>query len=390
MASDPISGLLGNLGLGRGHQPPGLNDPNRGGWRHDVDNDDHDNNGHHRADNDEPGSLQRSERGDHRASDPSSDYQSDRSDRSEGTRGSSQSHYTSESGSLSNRGHIQDSPLDLPLSQLAELGHALGKAQADTRTAPLQSDINEPASLPATTGTAQGSESVRAAVVQANRANLSSSDVIAPGNAATSLASDRALAQAGVQRGDALLPADRLSTTQTQLPGQVLPIPQGRIDGVPVPLTPQIAGVTVLANAQASNTNRIAGNGREAAPGPLALALGHTVEAGQRRLRERGLSQPLQRWLAARRRALPVFRDRHEDAGGNALQWAFWLLTIVAYGALVLALVSLVPGDTRLFDEAGRPSGGGITLAIGIVAALLAWGVSWRRSARRRPPSTGA
>lgn len=191
-----------------------------------------------------------------------------------------------------------------------------------------------------------------------------------------------------IQRVDAaqVPPADRLSAAPLQLPGQAVPMIAGRVDVVPLPLTPQIAGATMLANGQVSNLSGPLGiSAREGISSPmrdatLGIAAGHTAEG---KLRQRQLRRNADRraWLEALlpgRRRMAMRDGTPEGAGTPAFQWLFWLLAMVAYAAIAVAIVTLVPSGGDFIDITGRPSFGGISLVAGVGLAIVAWAVARR------------
>jgi hypothetical protein len=72
-----------------------------------------------------------------------------------------------------------------------------------------------------------------------------------------------------------------------------------------------------------------------------------------------------------------------ERAIANAMQWTFWLLAIVAYGCLGLAVVALLPAGADVLGSSGRRWTGGFALG-GLVAAAVAWLVARRLGVRRQ------
>lgn len=102
------------------------------------------------------------------------------------------------------------------------------------------------------------------------------------------------------------------------------------------------------------------------ADGPLRKPLDRSMKA---------LPGTLTRWLAALGLTGAVLTQAEPDPQRDrwfALQWLFWMLAIVAYGCLALALVVMVPGGDGMFDET-RSSAGTYALTIGLVASLGAW-----------------
>lgn len=208
-----------------------------------------------------------------------------------------------------------------------------------------------------------------------------------PGRTAEGFAGMRAQdpGQAGVM-------ADRMNAAQ--LPTQAQTMPGGRPDALPAQALPAaLAGATVLGNPQAAvvPAGHVGVQG-PAPPGSDAAAVqarenqlapaGHTLAGFLRGGLRRGAQAPRERpteWLLA---LLPGRRRRRAEDQDESLsfQWLFWILTVVAYGAVAIAVVSLIPGDRGLGDGYGRPSTAGYALIIGAVAALASWWVGRRLS----------
>lgn len=80
-----------------------------------------------------------------------------------------------------------------------------------------------------------------------------------------------------------------------------------------------------------------------------------------------------------------VHRPTHENQPNRevlrALQWLFWLLTVVAYACLATALIMLLPTGELVSDRVATAGGGG-ALMIGVVVAAGAWLVGRRLNRR--------
>ncbi len=184
--------------------------------------------------------------------------------------------------------------------------------------------------------------------------------------------------------GQAVVMADRTNAAQQQMQAQTLPPAQGRADALAAQVMPALAGATMLASPQVNplpgqvtapappGTDIAAAQAREAQIAPA----GHTVSGFLRRDLRRGSVQPprertpgaLLAVLAGRRR-----RRNDDEEGTSSFQWLFWILTIVAYGALALAVVAMIPSGGALTDGYGRPSFGAWALVVGAVAAVASW-----------------
>ncbi len=177
---------------------------------------------------------------------------------------------------------------------------------------------------------------------------------------------------------------------QTQLAAPA----QARPEAMPPPLAPQLAGLTVLANPQAPTLNpQLNQNAVPVAPGTenavsqardaLLAPAGHTL-AGFLRRDHRG-RQPMRNrpldWALA---LVPGLRRRGAEGEAEpvSFQWLFWLLTIVAYGAVAAAIITMVPSGGRLLDGSGAPVFGAYALLVGAVAAIASWLVGRRLTKR--------
>ena len=91
-------------------------------------------------------------------------------------------------------------------------------------------------------------------------------------------------------------------------------------------------------------------------------------------------------WLLA---FVPGARKRRIDGEPDVMsfQWLFWILTIVAYASLAMAVIVMVPDGGRLIDGNGTPSIGAYALAVGGFAAITSWFVG-RRLAKRLSNTT--
>ncbi|MCE7031723.1 hypothetical protein LY625_03670 [Lysobacter sp. GX 14042] len=170
------------------------------------------------------------------------------------------------------------------------------------------------------------------------------------------------------------------------------PASAAAINQAAVPLVAALAGNTMV-EARAVQG---AGNERSQVHLENALASGHTAERGLRRsLRNRvsGMRSSLLRMIGLSLLD-PAHRQRphgHTAQGADvvvgkgvwfALPWLFWLLSVVAYGCLAMALVVMIGAD------AAGPTGtraavpgwlGPLVLGCGLLAALGAWRMVRRR-----------
>jgi len=160
--------------------------------------------------------------------------------------------------------------------------------------------------------------------------------------------------------------------------GQIAPAMAQTAQVVPLSQAPLDArGITLSANDRA-----LAGRTEPMLGMPIYTADGPT-RSRPRRLTE-ALPAHLTRWLwLAGLSGNPAsMRDPDpEKDGWFALQWLYWLLAIVAYGCLALALIAMLPSGADVFG--GRGSGfSRTTLGLGVVAAAAAWWLA-RRMTRR-------
>jgi len=188
-------------------------------------------------------------------------------------------------------------------------------------------------------------------------------------------------------------------TPQQSLPSQAVQPAQARPEVVANQVMPQLAGLTMVANPLSPAVNAQPGqnvipiasgaeNASQVRGDALLAPAGHTL-AGFLRRHHRGgkrtTDQPLSSWLLA---LVPAARKRRAESRPDAmsLQWVFWTLTVVAYGALVIALIAMVPSRGRLFDDAGAPAVGAYALLVGAVAVVASWWLG-RYLAKRSVPS---
>ena len=125
-----------------------------------------------------------------------------------------------------------------------------------------------------------------------------------------------------------------------------------------------------------------------AADATLGLA-GHTLDGLQRRLlrnRVQMMPQRLTRllWAMGLMGAQTDARDANPERDlQRAMQWLFWMLAVIAYGCLAVAIVALVGSNGRMFDyEAGRTYTSWLAF-FGLVTGTVAWLLARRMSRRR-------
>jgi hypothetical protein len=197
----------------------------------------------------------------------------------------------------------------------------------------------------------------------------------------------------------ALAAADpRGFTPQQSLPSQAVQPAQARPELAANQIMPQLAGLTMVANPLISAVSAQPGqnvvpvasgaeNASQVRGDALLAPAGHTLAGFLRRHHrgaKRGAEQPLS-WLLA---LVGATRKRRAESRPDAmsLQWVFWTLTVVAYGALAIAIIAMIPSRGRLFDDAGAPAIGAYALLVGAVAVVASWWLG-RYLAKRSVPS---
>lgn len=267
------------------------------------------------------------------------------------------------------------------------------------------------ASLPNTAPAAIRGE----AQVAAAFANTNTAAAQAPANAAPLSAFAAQSSNPAMANGEALLPsaartaeapviartdattlppgADRplpASASQPALQQAAVLAPQGRADAVPVQVLPAAAqavplaaGATVLVNPQgnvmAPNTvtsprGTAEGQPAHAREGQLAPA-GHTLAGHLRRDQRKGNQPPREQRGESLLALLADRRKRPDDGEGETSQFQrlFWILTIVAYGGLAVAVIALIPSGRGLVNAQGSPTLGAYALLVGGIAAAVSW-----------------
>lgn len=118
--------------------------------------------------------------------------------------------------------------------------------------------------------------------------------------------------------------------------------------------------------------------------------IAYTGDGAPRRTQRRGGvdNATLSYWLSSFGRG-GVHRPTHDNEPDleviRALQWLFWVLTVVAYGCLAMAVILLLPGGS-LVSERVSTAGSGVSLFLGVVVAAGAWWLG-RHLNRRRTES---
>ena len=268
--------------------------------------------------------------------------------------------------------HAQPAVPNQPATQAPTSQALAGNALAEARSAPLAAHVPGRAAQPA-----PGNPAAQQPAQAATQAPARPAPAV-PGNPAAQHASSAAQqAPAGNPAANA---ASQAATAATQA---------------------QVAASLAIALAGSTAVEARPVQPGSAERGPLHLesphAAGHTAERGVRRgLRNRidGVRKSLLQMLGLSQLDAAMRRrpDGHTAMGGSphaakgmwfALPWLFWLLAVVAYGCLALALIVMVGPAAS-----GAPSSGGggwvmpLVLALGVLAGAGAWLMA--RAGRRR------
>ncbi len=300
--------------------------------------------------------------------------------------------------------YSSNSPTQYPPPTLSE--RALSRA-----TVQLASIERSPATVAslspqATASGAQAASAANAAPASAGAAT-SATTASAAANAATanavptpaaSLAAQNSASQtmAGTPLASTALSQEALAAQQAALSrlaaNPQAQLPSGAAAGVPPPppseTTSTVPSVTVQNTA---NDPRSLPLGHDR-PGPVrpdgAPGQGvYTGDGAQRRPLGRGGrvdNASLTHWLWAFGRGgthRPSRDNEPEIEAVRALQWLFYVLTVVSYACLATAVVLMLPAGT-LVSERVHPAISGSTLMLGVIVAAGAWWLG-RRISRR-------
>lgn len=265
----------------------------------------------------------------------------------------------------------------------------------------------DPAVVPAGAARAQSADAVpmaaNAAVVrEGGQPSAQAGQQVAPGMPAERTAQQGLATPAGGRAAEGFAGAARDPGTVVAMPERLANLQQAtqgpnasalaaRADALPLQTMAALAGASVLANPQPAPVPGHVGLAVPAPPGTDAAAAqardsqlapaGHTLAGFLRRDQRRGGAAHDRRpenWALA---LLAGARKRRVDDAEEQMasfQWLFWVLTIVAYGAIGLALVVMAAGGARLTSAYGTPSTAGYALIVGALAALASWFVGKR------------
>lgn len=202
--------------------------------------------------------------------------------------------------------------------------------------------------------------------------------------------------------GDRTALLSRPGATQAAVPSQAAAAPQASTAA-----QSPAAGQSVVAGMPAGAVVLAATGAVEARGAPLAVADrpghvqlegmtgGYTADGPGRRTWRRRVNRlrtSMLQLLAQARRGgadqraratytLDALQGRRGAGAWFALPWLFWLLAVVAYGCLALALIALTPSAAVEVLPAGNPWVGRIALGVGLAAAAGSWWLA-RRSRR--------
>lgn len=297
------------------------------------------------------------------------------------------------------------SPSDSSLSRVAD---PFGAAREIA--SPVRADV---ASLSSGGAQSLGIQGQGAVAQTANAfAARDGANALPAGQTAVALARDSAIPQPGgrvdgqasiraPEMGNVVVMADRSSAAQQQLQSQTLPaFAQTRADALPAQAAmATLAGAAMLANPQGNPVAAQAPIGAHTGAPPTldAAAMqardaqlapaGHTAAGFFRRDRRKGAQAQRDRksesMLAA---LLPGRRSRNaaQEEQATSTHWLYWILTIAAYGAIVAAIVAMIPSGGAVLNEEGRPNAAAYALALGALAAVTAWAVGKKLAKQSR------
>lgn len=226
-----------------------------------------------------------------------------------------------------------------------------------------------------------------------------------PAAAQAARAGDAVPQQAPQGRPDAVpVPQQREGSLLDRLmsllrPNAATTTPQGTLAPNAAGTTAQAATATTMAGLpvavqatqapmDARGNTLLAANDRVATQRADATLTGiYTADGPYRRALRRGsnvLSARFSSLLMALGLAGPPVTMRGRDAEYElslAMQWLFWLLAIVAYACLGLAVIAFLPAGSDVFGEGGRTWTGGFAVA-GLAAGAGAWWFARQLSGR--------
>lgn len=194
-------------------------------------------------------------------------------------------------------------------------------------------------------------------------------------------------------------PQAAAGTTQANAANQAVVASQANVTATQAQVAAALAGAAVLAGSTTAEARPVQPGGMERSQVHMEHSQpgGHTAERGVRRpLRSRveGAGKTLLQMLGLSMFDLGMRRtpDGHTAAGIDgftgkgawfALPWMFWLLAMVAYGCLALALI--VMAGSASTDASGTSGGSWVpamVLGVGLTAGAGAWVIA--RGKRRR------
>lgn len=182
----------------------------------------------------------------------------------------------------------------------------------------------------------------------------------------------------------AALSQDALAAQQSvlaRMAGTHAPVAGNTVANAAPPPSETSATLPAIGNNAAHNDPRalpLGGHERAAQQrGDAPHTLVYTGDAAPRARRRGGRvgNATLSQWLWHFGRG-GVHRPSHEAEPElealRALQWLFWVLTVVAYVCLAMAVVLMLPNGS-LVSERASPGGSGFALFLGVAVAVGAW-----------------
>lgn len=235
----------------------------------------------------------------------------------------------------------------------------------------------------ATVATAMSQPAGPATAARADAAQLAAQ--APPGNAQLAARADAAAlaaARAAALATAATAPGTLAQATTMTPAGNPLALSAPGLTVATVPTNPAADARGVILPTHDAATSQRAENAMNPA--------GHTLDGAQRRQRDRRMSSMPQGGLARLLWAVGAAghtSDGREDGSERevrrAMQWLFWILTLIAYGCLAGAIIVFAGSDGRLADSISDRNSTAALAMCGLAAGVIAWGVARWMSRRR-------
>lgn len=287
-------------------------------------------------------------------------------------------------------------PTQYPPPTLSEraLNFAAGQASASIERPATLSPVTAAAT---TQGAAPQSSALPASVPGSAAGSAATASAATAHGTATAHGALAAGAQAGAANAPlaAALNADALAAQQNLLARLAAPQHANAPNPAAVAPPPSETGMTLPpVNTHTINNDPrnlpLAANDRIVQPrgegGPGTPT--YTGEGPARRASRRGGgvdNATMTHWLWSFGRG-GVHRPTHDREPDRvvvrALQWLFWVLTVIAYVCLAMAIVLMLPSGSLEGGRAGGAGGGGIALLLGVCVAAGAWWLGRRLNRR--------